>query len=424
VGSEPVEVVRRSIQAWRSGDGAAVAALFAPDAEIDLRRLQLPDTGVLRSAGDLEHWMANFFEHFPGLEFDVEEIAPAGQWVVTRGSMRGRARLGGIALEHRYSEAVLIRDGRIVRDVFFLDAEGATRWVAEQDNPLLVAVPNVSEGRDRAVLERLEASVAPAHVLDLHADPDHNRAVYTLAARQGELAAGLVGLAKAAAEGIDLREHDGIHPHVGALDVMPVVWLDEGRRGAACAEALTAAALVGEDAGVPVFLYGELATRPEQAERAWLRRGGPAELARRIAAGELVPDYGPPRAHPSAGATLAAARPPLVAFNVDLATDDVELARSIAAELRESGGGPPGVRALGLHLPERGRAQVSTNVHDHRAVSLAEIVERVRARAPVAEGELVGLAPRAAFEGFPDDVPLRGFSPERHILEEALAALE
>jgi glutamate formiminotransferase / 5-formyltetrahydrofolate cyclo-ligase len=290
--------------------------------------------------------------------------------------------------------------------------------------PLLVAVPNVSEGRDRAVLERLEASVGPARVLDLHVDPDHNRAVYTLAARQGELAAGLVGLARAAAEEIDLREHQGIHPHIGALDVMPVVWQDEERRGAACAEALTAAALVGEDVGMPVFLYGDLATRPEHAERAWLRRGGPEELARRMEAGELVPDYGPPRAHPSAGATLATARPPLLAFNVDLATDDVELAKSIAADLRESGGGPPGVRALGLYLAERRCAQVSTNVHDHRAVPLAEIVERVRARAPVAEGELIGLAPRAAFEGFPEDVPLRGFTPERHILEEALAALE
>ena len=151
---------------------------------------------------------------------------------------------------------------------------------------------------------------------------------------------------------------------------------------------------------------------------------GPLELARRMEAGELVPDYGPERAHPTAGATLVTARPPLLAFNVDLDTDDVELARSIAAELRESNGGPPGVRALGLYLNERGCAQVSTNVHDHRAVPLAAIVERVRARAPVAEAELIGLAPRAAFDGFPEDVPLRGFSPERHILEEALATLE
>jgi glutamate formiminotransferase / 5-formyltetrahydrofolate cyclo-ligase len=204
---------------------------------------------------------------------------------------------------------------------------------------------------------------------------------------------------------------------------MPVAYLDEDRRGAACAEALVAAALVGEALQVPVFLYGELATRPEHRERAALRRGGRDELARRLEAGELVPDYGPARLHPTAGAVLAAARPPLVAFNVDLVTDDVDVARDIAAGLRESGGGLPGVRALGLYLEQRGRAQVSTNVHDHRAVPLGEVVEYVRARAKVAEAELVGLAPRQAFEGFPDDVPLRGFDPERHILEDALTAI-
>jgi glutamate formiminotransferase / 5-formyltetrahydrofolate cyclo-ligase len=289
--------------------------------------------------------------------------------------------------------------------------------------PLLIAVPNVSEGRDRDVLEKLEESVGDARVLDLHVDPDHNRAVFTLVGRQGELAGGLVGLARAATEHIDLGSHDGVHPHVGALDVMPVVWLDGSQRGAAGAEALTAAARVGDEVGLPVFLYGDLATRPEHTERAWLRRGGPAGLAQRLESGELAPDYGPPRAHPTAGAVLATARRPLVAFNVDLATDDVELAKSIAADLREAEGGLPGVRSLGLYLESRGRAQVSTNVHDHLAVPLAEIVERVRARAPVAGAELIGLAPRAAFDGFPDDVPLHGFSPERHILEEALAVL-
>ncbi len=233
------------------------------------------------------------------------------------------------------------------------------------DSPLLIAVPNVSEGRDRAVLERLEASVGPARVLDVHVDPDHNRAVFTLAGRQGEIAAGLVGLAGVAAREIDLRSHEGVHPHVGALDVLPVVWLDEERRGPAGAEALTAAALIGDDLGIPVFLYGDLATKPHHVERAWLRRGGPAGLAERMEAGELIPDYGPGRAHASAGAVLATARRPLVAFNVDLDTDDVALARSIAAELREADGGLPGVRALGLFLEARGRAQVSTNVHDH-----------------------------------------------------------
>jgi glutamate formiminotransferase/glutamate formiminotransferase/formiminotetrahydrofolate cyclodeaminase len=140
--------------------------------------------------------------------------------------------------------------------------------------------------------------------------------------------------------------------------------------------------------------------------------------------GELAPDYGPPAPHPTAGAVLVTARPPLAAFNVDLGTDDVELARAIAAELREAGGGPPGVRAIGLYLPARGRAQVSFNVHDPVAVPLADLVARVRERAPVAEAELVGLAPRAAFASFPDDVPLRGFDPELHLIEEALASLD
>jgi glutamate formiminotransferase/glutamate formiminotransferase/formiminotetrahydrofolate cyclodeaminase len=289
--------------------------------------------------------------------------------------------------------------------------------------PLLLAVPNVSEGRDLATLEAIERALAPARFLDLHTDPDHHRAVFTLAAPQGQLSSALVNLARAATDRIDISSHEGIHPHVGALDVMPIVYLDGERRGAACAELLTAAGRVGDELEVPVFLYGELATRPEQRERADIRRGGPAALSRRIESGELVPDFGPRRAHPTAGAILASARPPLVAFNVDLDTDDVELAKAIAADLRESGGGLPGVRALGLYLEDRHRAQVSTNVHDHRAVPLRELVERVRERAPVAEAELIGLAPRAAFEGFPEDIPLRGFDPERHLIEEALAAI-
>jgi glutamate formiminotransferase/glutamate formiminotransferase/formiminotetrahydrofolate cyclodeaminase len=286
-----------------------------------------------------------------------------------------------------------------------------------------MTVPNVSEGHDLATLEAIGRAFAPARFLDLHTDPDHDRAVFTLAARQGELAEALLSGARSIIARIDISAHTGIHPHVGALDVMPVVYLDEDRRGAAVAEALTAAGLIGDELGVPVFLYGELATRPEHAERAWIRKGGPKELARRIEAGELVPDYGPAQPHPTAGAVLAAARPPLVAFNVDLVTDDLGVAKQIAAGLRESGGGMPGVRALGLYLAERGRAQVSTNVHDHRAAPLREIVEYVRERADVAEAELIGLAPRAAFEGFPDDVPIRGFDPERHLLEEALRAV-
>jgi glutamate formiminotransferase/glutamate formiminotransferase/formiminotetrahydrofolate cyclodeaminase len=288
---------------------------------------------------------------------------------------------------------------------------------------LLLAVPNVSEGADPAAIAAIGDAFAPARVLDVHSDPDHGRSVFTLAAEQGELAAALVSGAREAVARIDLREHRGSHPHVGAIDVAPVVHLEPGERGAACAEALTAAALIGDELGLPVFLYGDLATSPANRERAALRAGGPEELARRVSAGELIPDHGPARVDPAAGALLVTARPPLVAFNVDLATEDVELARAIAADLRESGGGPPGVRAIGLHLPHRSRAQVSFNVHDHRAVPLRDLVAAVAERAPVAEAELVGLAPRAALEGLAETVTLRGFDPDRHVIENALRSL-
>lgn len=287
--------------------------------------------------------------------------------------------------------------------------------------PLLLAVPNVSEGRDAARVETLAAGFGSALLLDVHSDPDHDRSVFTLAARQGAVAAALMGGAARAAELIDLTAGGGVHPRVGALDVAPVVFLRAADRGAAVAEALTAGALIGEEVGVPVFLYGVLATRPGNRERADIRRGGPAALAARIEQGEAVPDYGPRRAHPTAGCVLVTARPPLVAFNVDLVTGDLATAQRIAASMRESGGGLPGVRALGLLLERRGRAQVSMNVHDHERAPLAEIVRRIAAQSEIAEAELVGLAPRAAFDGFPEDVPLRGFDPERHLIENALA---
>ena len=290
-------------------------------------------------------------------------------------------------------------------------------------DPLLVAVPNVSEGRSATAIERVEKAFLPARFLDLHADPDHGRAVFTLAAPQGELSDGLVSGAAEAVETIDLTRHEGLHPFIGALDVMPVIYRGEAERGRACAEALTAAARIGAELEVPVFLYGELASSPEHRERAWLRKGGWRHLAGRMKTGEVRPDFGPARAHPTAGAVLATARPPLVAFNVDLVSDDVELAREIAAELREAGGGLPGVRAMGLFLEERGRAQVSTTVHAPSSTPLRLVVEAVRGRAEVAEAELVGLAPAAAFDRFPEDVPLRGFSPERHLLENALRSL-
>ena len=160
----------------------------------------------------------------------------------------------------------------------------------------------------------------------------------------------------------------GAHPAIGALDVCPLVWLDPADREAARTEAIAAATQIG-GLGVPVFLYGELAREPGRAERAYFRNGGLAELWLRMEAGELRPDFGPDLPHPRAGATLVTARPPLAAFNVELDSGDLEVARAVAAGLRESGGGLPGVRAIGLVLAS-GRGQVSTNVHDPLAVPL------------------------------------------------------
>lgn len=292
--------------------------------------------------------------------------------------------------------------------------------------PVLLAVPNLSEGREAARIGTLErAFSAGVALLDRHSDPDHNRTVFTLA---GEAAALKSALARGAAEAvrsIDMGVHEGVHPAVGALDVCPIVWVSPENRDSARGTALEVAGEIG-DLGVPVFLYGELATGPEHAERAYFRNGGLAELWLRMEAGELRPDRGPELPHRSAGATLVTARPPLGAFNVELDSDDIELARAVAAGLRESGGGLPGVRAIGLPL-EKGRVQVSTNVHDPVVVPLGMVVERVRSlAAPLGarplEAELIGLIPAASLADFPDDVPIRNFNPELQTIEARLAA--
>jgi glutamate formiminotransferase/glutamate formiminotransferase/formiminotetrahydrofolate cyclodeaminase len=293
--------------------------------------------------------------------------------------------------------------------------------------PTLLAVPNVSEGRDAALVDALAGAFTAdreARLLDVHADPDHHRSVFTLAAEQGGLAAAVLAGARVAIERIDVmhgptaRER-GEHPHVGALDVAPVVYLDDAARGAACAEALVLAHEIGE-LGVPVLLYGELA---QGRARAALRRGGVGGLAARVAAGELAPDFGPPRLHPTAGATLVAAREPLVAFNLELAAPaGVEDARRIAGLVREGGPeGLPGLRAIGVELSGRGPvAQVSTNVERPLQVPLSAVVEAVRKHAEIARAELVGLAPRAALAGFPADLPWRGGDPGARTIENAL----
>jgi glutamate formiminotransferase len=279
----------------------------------------------------------------------------------------------------------------------------------------LLAVPNVSEGRDRQAIEAI-GQAFDARLLDIHSDPDHHRSVFTLAGQPGSLARAVTGGAQEVLQRVHLGHHQGEHPRIGALDVAPIVYLTDGERGAACAEALVLGDLLGHELAVPVFLYGALAGGRTRAE---LRRGGPAELARRIAAGELTPDFGPRQLHATAGAVMVGARPPLVAFNVALAPPaTVEDAQAIAAQIREGGPeGLPGVRAIGLWLAHQHVVQVSTNVEDHRATPLVKVVEAIRRHASPSGAELVGLAPRAAFEGFPPDVPISGFAT----IEETLA---
>lgn len=292
----------------------------------------------------------------------------------------------------------------------------------------LLGVPNVSEGRDAGKIGRLAHAFADyAILLDTHSDERHNRTVFTVASAQQDIVRALVAGASWTVAELTLEGYEGLHPHVGVLDVCPVVFVEGEARDAAREQALAVAHGIAE-LGVPVFLYGALASAPERRERSYFRRGGPAELARRMERRELVADLGPRRPHPTAGATLVTARPPLAAFNLELEGADREAARSIAAELREAGNGLPGVRAIGLDMGD-GRAQVSTNVHDPHAVPLAEVVARVRelaaARAAtVVAGEVVGLVPAAALDGFPDDLPLPGFERERGVIEERLAALD
>jgi glutamate formiminotransferase len=263
----------------------------------------------------------------------------------------------------------------------------------------LEAVPNFSEGRDRSTIDAIGAALERhAELLDVHVDGDHNRSVFTLVAEDADLADALLAGVAEARDRIDLRRHEGAHPRIGAADVVPVVPIEPGDMERARVAARRVAQRIGKELGLPVFLYGELA--PERGP-AFFRRGGTEELERRLATGELAPDFGPPRLDERAGGVVVGARRPLIAFNVDLEDADAEVAREIAAVVRERDGGFPGVRALGLDLPRSGRVQVSMNVEDWEAAALHEIVARIEAEAAargarVLGSELVGLMPAGA----------------------------
>ncbi len=319
----------------------------------------------------------------------------------------------------------------------------------------LLAVPNVSEGRDPSVIDDIGTSFerGGARLVDVHADFDHHRSVFSLvgcakglegmANLSGALVSGtptrraglegsgrtekpvhslidsLILGAKTVVERVDLRQHEGEHPCVGALDVAPIVYHSPAQRGLACAVALLLGERLATELALPVLLYGDLGGGRSRAD---IRRGGPLELQRRIDRGEIVVDYGPSQLHPTAGAVLVTARPPLVAFNVELdAVVTLEQAKHVAALIRDGGQhGLPGVRALGVRLAQRGVVQVSTNIEDSAAVSAGDVVRAVQRQLPVVAGELVGLAPRTTFEDFPHDIALHNFDPDRSTVERAI----
>ena len=281
----------------------------------------------------------------------------------------------------------------------------------------LESVPNLSEGRDAATLAALRESMSsPARLLDVHTDPDHHRSVYTLVGSGDELVETLTSGIRRAVELIDLSLHQGAHPRVGAADVVPLVPLRPEHESAARAAALELADRVGE-LELPVFFYGRLTE--DHREPAFFRRGGTEDLQRRIDAGELHPDRGPRNLHPTAGAVLVGVRRPLIAFNVNLRAESVEVAREIARLVRERDGGFPGVRALGLELTTAGLVQVSMNVTDWEAAALHVIVERIEAEAhargaEVVGSELVGLMPAgAAVEAAGAVLKIDGFDSTR-----------
>ena len=291
----------------------------------------------------------------------------------------------------------------------------------------MLAIPNFSEGRDPvriAALEQALTSIDGVRLLDVHTDPDHNRSVFTLVKLDGAPSLALVNsLLASAATAIDLLDiatHQGAHPRIGALDVAPIVYMNDADRGATCAQALTLADRLGHELGIPVFLYGLLTDW--RVTRAEIRRGGPQTLQRRIDAGELTPDFGPRRLHPRAGAVLVSARPPLVAFNVELARPaTLQTAREIAALIRDGGPeGLPSVKAIGLTLAHRGYVpQISTNVEDYTKTTLASVVAAIARHATPSRVEVVGVAPEAAFDDFPEDLPVAN----RRSLEQALGSV-
>ena len=294
---------------------------------------------------------------------------------------------------------------------------------------LIECVPNVSEGQRAQVVAALAeaiSGVAGVRLLDRSSDPAHNRSVFTFAGEAGAVSRAILALVDAAIPAIDLRVHRGAHPRLGAVDVVPFIPLDGASMSECVVLARQTAAAVAERFQIPVFLYEEAASSSARRNLADIRRGEFEGLAAKMARPEWAPDYGPPHPHPTAGAIVIGARAPLIAFNVNLATDRLDVARAIAAAVRHSSGGLPFVKAMGVALGHRGLVQVSMNLTNYERTPILRAFDAVRREAEhrgvgLVESEIVGLVPAGALPADPEhSLQLAGFSSNQ-VLERMLS---
>lgn len=269
---------------------------------------------------------------------------------------------------------------------------------------LIECIPNISEGRRPEVVNAIRdaaLTVSGVLLLDQTSDTDHNRSVFTFLGNGEALIQGMAAMAAMAIELIDLRVHQGAHPRIGAVDVIPFVPI----RGAASADCVALArqlgALLAERHGLPVYLYEDAATHPDRANLAAIRKGEFEGLAEKMTDPAWQPDFGPTTPHPSAGATVIGARAPLVAYNINLGTSDMQVADRIAKAVRHVSGGYRFVKAMGVKLEARGQVQVSINMTNFERTPLHRVFETVRSEAerygvPVVGSEIVGLVPQGA----------------------------
>jgi len=299
-------------------------------------------------------------------------------------------------------------------------------------NRLIECVPNISEGRRRDIIEEIAAAAAGEgrRVIDISADPDHNRSVITIVGEPEGLSAGILALARKAVERIDLREHQGEHPRMGAIDVIPFIPV----RGVTMADCAALAREVGagitRELEVPVYLYEEAATDVSRRNLAAIRKGGFEQFAEKIAAPEWRPDFGASRIHPTAGVVAVGAREFLIAYNINLATSDLRVAKEIAATVRFSTGGLRYVKALGLPLADQGIVQVSMNLTNFKKTPLLlvfDLVQREAARrgVMVVGSEIVGMIPRQAlYDVAAATLQIERFSADLVLEDQIVAALQ